>query len=94
MKSKMIVNSKTLEKALLAGIPEHTSDEDMIYFRSYDTGVEVAGQYVTNLQRDWQDFYIDVDKAKKLHRVLLSMSEQPITVSYDGNWFTIQEVLV
>lgn len=94
MKSKMIVSSKVLRNALLVGIPMDPNEDHVVTFRCDDISVEVSGQPVTNVMRDWEDFDIDRDKAKKLHAILMAMSEQPITVMYDGNWFTIQEVFV
>lgn len=93
----MIVNSKMLWIALssaMAATPSDAKDDRTVSFHQCDIGVEVSGQYVTNVLRDWEDFEVDVDKAMKLARLLSHMAEQPITVVYDGNWFTIKEVLV
>jgi len=96
MKSKMIVSSKALKEALqyVERTGANDGDESVVSFRNDGSGVEVSGIYVTNVMRDWEDFDVDRDKATKLRALLMAMSEQPITVMYDGNWFTIQEVLV
>jgi hypothetical protein len=96
MKSKMIVSSKALREALqyVERTGVNDSDESVVSFRNDGAGIEVSGIYITNVMRDWEDFDVDSDKAMKLRALLMAMSEQPITVMYDGNWFTIQEVLV
>jgi len=96
MISKMIVSSKALREALQYVERQGLLDNygSVVSFRNDGAGIEVSGIYVTNVMRDWEDFDVDRDKAMNLRTLLMAMSEQPITVMYDGNWFTIQEVLV
>ena len=79
---------------MVAAIPMDPQDEHEIVFRHEGSSVFIQGQEVRGIVREWQDFSIDRPKAKKLLALLMAMAEQPLTIEYDGNWFTVQEVLV
>jgi hypothetical protein len=86
----MIVSSEAIKMALLLD----TEEEQQVEFRHEGASMFIQGQEVRGLVREWQDFSVDRSKARKLLALLMAMAEQPLTIEYDGNWFTIQEVLV
>lgn len=95
MKNAMIVSSKALAGALSVALADGADEEAGVAFR-LDGGAIVVGTIHVGgeTQAGWQDFELERPKAQKLFRLLLAMSEQPLTIRYNGSFVSIGEVLV
>ncbi len=91
MPSKAIVSSGNLLHAL-----QKCLIVEFVAFQVMDLqpGISVGGIPVGGVCTGFEDFYLPAKKARKLIDVLRVLTDQPIAISYDGNWLTIHEVIL
>lgn len=91
MPSRAIISSRKLLNALRT-CP--TGEPVSFQVVAMEPGISVGGTPIGGTCTGFDDFDLPADKAQHLLSVLKSIPEQPIAISYNGNWLTLHEVII
>ncbi|HRH68870.1 MAG TPA: hypothetical protein PLB89_05115 [Flavobacteriales bacterium] len=59
-----------------------------------ELGFAVSEKPCGGLVRDFEDFDLPQPKAVALRKLMLLIAEQPVTLSWDGQQITIEEIII
>lgn len=96
--TRIIVSSRNLAQLLAPKPEQHVQTTSPVRFSFGEIGgnkyAEINGTLAGPVQRAFESFELDKSRAVRLHAIASALTEQPITLVWDGARMTIADFTI